>query len=126
MQIIKYSFTQICVYLIDLISFVLIYNYFDYSFIIANVSSKFIACIVAFFIHKFFTFNSKGKIIRELIKYFSFLPINIIIGTIFLGLLINLNIDYKLSKIISDIITFIISFVLAKKFIFNKTTNKDE
>ena len=126
MQIVKYGFIQICVYFIDLASFILIYNYLEYSFIIANSSSKIIACIVAFFIHKFFTFKSKGKLIRELIKYFSFLPINIVIGTIFLGLLMNLNIDYKLSKIISDIVTFIISFILAKKLIFNKTINNNE
>ena len=63
MQIVKYGFIQICVYFIDLASFILIYNYLEYSFIIANSSSKIIACIVAFFIHKFFTFKSKGKLI---------------------------------------------------------------
>ena len=126
MQLIKYGITQVSVYTIDLLVFIFFYDLLDLIYIYANILSKLVACLVAFFIHKFITFKSKGKLLGELVKYFSFLPINIILGTILLGLLLKLPFDYKIAKVLSDIIVFIFSFIIAKKFIFKSFDNTNE
>ena len=95
-------------------------------YVYANSISKIAACFVAFFIHKFYTFKSNENIFKEFIKYFSFLPVNILIGTMLLGLMLSIEIDYRFAKIFSDIIAFFISFLFAKKFIFNPKKTRNE
>tara|TARA_A100001011_G_C14299501_1_gene840076 strand:+ start:1733 stop:2110 length:378 start_codon:yes stop_codon:yes gene_type:complete len=124
MQIIRYGITQIGVYSVDFIVFIFFYEFIEIMYVYANTISKIVACLVAFFIHKFYTFKSNENILKEFIKYFSFLPINILIGTILLGLMLSIETDYRFAKIFSDIIAFFISFLLAKKFIFNSTKNQ--
>jgi putative flippase GtrA len=121
MQIIKYGIIQIGAYAIDFLVFIIFYEILDVMYIYSNTLSKVIACFVAFFAHKYFTFKSKESVFREIIKYFAFLPLNIILGTMILGLMLNSNFDYKLAKFTSDILVFFISFLLAQKLIFNSS-----
>tara|TARA_B100001029_G_C15030633_1_gene436698 strand:+ start:423 stop:803 length:381 start_codon:yes stop_codon:yes gene_type:complete len=126
MQLIKYGITQISVYAIDLLVFIFFYEFLDFIYVFANTFSKLIACLLAFFIHKFVTFKSQGKLKEELLKYFGFLPINIIFGTLLLGFLLEFSLDYKIAKILSDVIVFIFSFIVAKKFIFKSFNNSND
>jgi putative flippase GtrA len=113
----KYFFVQLASYVIEFLFFSL-FLYFSFSIYLNNFICKAIACLFAFFLHKYFTFESKGKIRYELIRYFSALPLNYLLTSLIIFYLTNFFSNQILIKIASDILIFSISFFISKKIIF--------
>lgn len=95
--------------------------YFKVHYLIANSISTILAVIHSYMWNKYFTFKSKQKALKEIIKFSSVYLLSYIIGTILLFILKDkLNINSYLAGFINLIITTIISYFGHKYYSFKE------
>lgn len=114
----RYTFVQVSAYMFDFGTFLLALEYFD-NVILANILSKGSAGILAFIIHRRFTFKIEGgnrKIQAQ--KYALVLGLNIPLSTVLLSGSTLIIISPVIAKLFSDIVILSLTFYLMKSFVF--------
>lgn len=113
---------QLASYGIDLGTYLLISSLFEISHLVANLFGKIAAGLVAFVLHRYFTFrieSTKG-IHRQAIKYFTLLAANIPVNSaVFFGTL-HLLADATQAKILADVICVGATFLLTERVVFHR------
>ncbi len=118
-EFIKFLFTGVINTVITLVVIFLMYYIFNIHYIISNVIGYVLGFINSFFMNKFWTFRSKGKILRELIMFFKIFFICYLVQLGFLYYFSEkLHIKKDLSQIFSMIIYTIANFILNKYLTF--------
>lgn len=89
----------------------------------AFIAGKAVSSIFNFIFNKRFVFKSKSTgsvILKEAFKYYLLVAVNILLGTLFNNLLINLGISKYFSKPICDIVLFVLNYFVQKTFVFQE------
>lgn len=115
----RYGAVQIAGYLIDFLTFLLLFRVFGAPVLGANVVAKTLAATATFFGQKYITFDKadSGRAGHEALLYFSLVAIN---GTLASGLLLILRhvIWTEAAKIVADGIIFVLSYIVTKHIVF--------
>lgn len=115
----RYGAVQIVGYLIDFLTFILLFRGLGAPVLAANVAAKACAATATFFGQKYITFgkadSGRGK--SEALLYFSLVAVN---GVLASGLLLLFrNVLWtEAAKIVADGIVFVLSYVVTKHIVF--------
>lgn len=91
-------------------------------YVIAEAVSHFVAIVVNYFLHKFYTFKVPGFRLNEILLYGMMLVINYIAGVAILFVLLDLmGINEIIAKIISLGMVVLWTFFVMKSFIYKKS-----
>ena len=122
----KYMGVQLLAYALDMSSFLLFAYLLDGQHILANILSKLFSGVIAFFLHRHFTFQSTETSGRtQAIRYFSLLTINIPISSGLFSLALAFIATPALAKFVSDAACTAITYWISKVAIFHKKTAPD-
>ena len=129
MTFFRYIWIQIFAYIVDMGVFLILIELLAIGPLISNVVSKLVAGAFAFFLHRSFTFELKGRPHRsQALQYTSLLMINIPLTSIALALMLTFIPNVVIAKFLSDVSCFALSYFISKKYIFidkkSKTINQ--
>jgi putative flippase GtrA len=97
------------------------------NYLVSSVLANSIAVVIAFLLHKFFTFRSKGDIKKEFAR---FLTVNLLMTLLNLGVLSLckeiLDIDAYMAGLVALVITGVVSFVCNKWWSFRARRHSAE
>lgn len=117
MQASKYLAVQLLAYCIDWAVFLALFTVSGAAFF-SNLAAKCAALILAFVLHRNFTFNaSSGNSVGQAISYFS-LGVSVSIASSFLLVLFSKVMPEAAAKLISDVILIFATFLISKFIIF--------
>lgn len=124
--IIKYTFSSIFSFFIDILMFIILYKFifksFNLGIFISTIISRMLSGMFNFTLNQKWVFNSNGKK-TEIIKYAILFFSQMLLSGIGVSLLVNLIKNSTLAKIIVDTSLFFISYFIQKNIIFS---NKKE
>jgi putative flippase GtrA len=116
-QAAKYLAVQLLAYCVDWAVFLALFKVSGAAFF-SNLAAKCAALILAFILHRNFTFNaSRGNSIEQAVSYFS-LGVSVSIASSFLLVLFSRFMPEAAAKLISDVILIFATFLISKLFIF--------
>ncbi len=120
MRLVSYSIVQGVAASADFVFFLFMVTLILIEPKIANVTAKLFGAGLAFFGLRYWVFKNDvtNTFKDQLLKYVVSLPLNIVISTAILALLLSSGVLVVFAKILTDIITFIIFFALNKYLIF--------
>lgn len=124
-SIISYAFFGVLTTLINILAYILFYDYLKFSNTVSNIFAWILAVAFAFVTNKLYVFESKDKsrptLIRELI---SFVCARLATGLLdLLIMFVAVNILHKeaiLFKVISNVIVIISNYIFSKLLVFKK------
>lgn len=100
-------------------SFLLFVNYIKIDVLVANGISFGCGLVVSFLLNKIWVFQSGSAAHREFIKYFILAIVNLLISTLFVGIMINsLGILPFIAKLVMMVLIAIWNYLLFSKLIF--------
>lgn len=120
MRFLRYVLIQGLAYGIDMGGFFLLLTHMAMAPLTANIISKVLAGVFAFFAHRSFTFEvaHEGGKMQQAVKYFVLLGLNIPLSSATLALVLWV-IPYPVAaKFIADVIGIFITYWLSKRFVF--------
>lgn len=119
-EIIKFSISSIISFIIDYLSFIILF-YISHQLILSNIIARIISASINFYMNRKYVFQDEKNILKSL-KSYSLLALAILIcNTFLLKILVTLfSIQESIAKIIVEIIMFIISWLVQKYIIFKK------
>jgi len=89
--------------------------------IIANIVSFLCGLLLSFTMNKVWVFNSKSIIKDVFFRYFAVAMINLVLGTLLIGFLVNsIGILPLISKVLVMLLIAANNFLIFSRFIFNK------
>lgn len=117
----RYNLVQIIAYCFDFGVFWVLGNLASVDLLIANVAGKIVAGLLAFIMHKSYTFrvSDSGRTSTEAAQYFLLLFINIPLSSGVLAGLITI-LQGSVAKIASDVICVGITFTLVRIMVFRE------
>jgi len=104
---------------LDYVIFLLIFYRFN-SILIANFISTLIATTLNYLIHHHWTFKTSQTLVRSGFKYFINLFSWWIISTILIKILLELDVDPRISKLVPLTLVIPINFFILKLYVFKK------
>ena len=121
-EIINYLIAGFLTLIVSITSYALLTKILHIYYIISNIVSWILAVIAAYYLNRKFVFKSistKKEKITEIINFFKFRILSLIIETILMYLLVDLIlINDLISKIIVQIIVIILNYIFSKFIIF--------
>ena len=119
-EIILYLIFGLLTTLISIISFAICNKILNISWGVGNVISWILSVSFAYVTNRIFVFKSKKKnILKEMIFFFGFRVLSLIIDMICMFILINiLSVDSVVSKVIVQIIVVLLNYLFSKIFVF--------
>ena len=124
MQFIKYLTVQLVAYTADFSVFNILHLGQEIEPAFANPAAKLAGVLLAFTLHRYFTFKAKGPPFLQFIRYSALLPANILFSTGVLSLGLWLGFGAITAKIGSDCISLPLFFILNKIFTFGEIEPK--
>lgn len=122
MTFVRYVLVQLVAYVIDMGGFLLILKLGIAGWLVANIVSKSMAGLFAFFAHRHFTFSG-AKVANsrtQAIKYFILLGLNLPLSTAVLALVLKVLPQPVAAKFIADAVCILVTFWLSKTLVFSK------
>jgi putative flippase GtrA len=118
----RYNLVQLAAYVFDFGGFWMLINLTAINPLIANIAGKIVAGLLAFIMHKGFTFRvgDSGRTPTEAVRYFLLLMFNIPLSSGVLAVLI-LFLPSSIAKIASDAICLGITFALVRTAVFRNS-----
>ena len=119
-EIILYLIFGLLTTLISIISFAICNKILNISWDVGNVISWILSVSFAYVTNRIFVFKSKKKnILKEMIFFFGFRVLSLIIDMICMFILINiLSVDSVVTKLIVQIIVVLLNYLFSKIFVF--------
>nr|MCR5354326.1 GtrA family protein [Lachnospiraceae bacterium] len=121
-EIFKYAGSSMASFMVDYLMYVILTSLFGAvgtGLIIANYGARAISSVFNFTLNKKYVFESKGKLLPELIKYYALAFANISINTLILTTLTGLGLNSYGAKIIVEVIMFVVCYIIQHYLIFN-------
>ena len=119
-EVLSYLFFGGCTTLVNILTFggLRLLKLGVYS---SNVIAWIVSVLFAFITNRLFVFESKGKVLKEMISFFGFRLLSLVFDMGIMYLFVDvLNFNDMVSKIIANIFVIIINYVFSKIFIFKK------
>jgi len=121
-EIINYLIAGFLTLIVSISSYALLTKILHVYYIISNIVSWILAVIFAYYVNRKFVFGStstKKEKTREIINFFKYRVLSLIIETILMYLLVDIIlINDLLSKVIVQIIVIILNYIFSKFLIF--------
>lgn len=121
-QFVRYNLVQVAAYGLDFGGFVLLTHAFSVSPVPANASGKIVAGIVAFLLHKIYTFGqlSWSQAHREMLVYALLLGLNVPLSSAaLLALMFVMPSAWpEAAKIVADTLCVGMTFFITRHFVF--------
>ena len=126
MIIVRYVAVQLVAYAVEMASFALIFEKLHFNLINANIFSKIIAGLFAFFAHRVFTFQIECKPIIgvQAFKYFLLLGLNIPVSSLFLWTFIQILPSPIIAKLFADLLCIGVTYIISKKLVFTSAASE--
>jgi putative flippase GtrA len=126
MIIVRYVAVQLVAYAVEMASFALMFEGLHFDLINSNIFSKIIAGLLAFFAHRFFTFQIERKPIIgvQAFKYFLLLGLNIPVSSLFLWTFTRILPSPIISKLFADLLCIGLTYIISKKLVFTSATSE--
>jgi putative flippase GtrA len=122
---IRYGAIQLLAYALDMSTFLLLISLFKDEAVLANIAGKGVAGVFAFFLHRYFTFQStRGSGKAQALSYFSLLAINIPVASVLFSAGLYFVNSPTLVKFVSDIACVVVTYWISKLFVFRSDTHK--
>lgn len=120
MRFARYLLVQIVAYGLDLGGFVLLFTYFVVDPLVANVTSKVIAGLFAFVVHRSYTFGvaGAGGTAQQAARYFTLLALNIPLSALMLSAMLRGIPMVVVAKFVADVFSVFLTYWLSKRFVF--------
>lgn len=106
---------------INFVIYFILLRVFNVWYILASIISFVLAIFAGFFLQKYMTFRNtdKSKIRKQIIYYYTFSIINLVINVLLLSLFVEiLNMDQVLAKVLSLGLLAIWSYFIYQRVIF--------
>ena len=121
-EIINYLIAGFLTLIVSISSYALLTKILHIHYIISNIVSWIIAVLFAYYVNRKFVFGStstKKEKTKEIINFFKYRILSLIIETILIYLLVDIiSINDLVSKVIVQIIVIILNYVFSKFLIF--------
>lgn len=125
MTFIRYGVIQLLAYVLDMGSFLLLMSLFKEEPVLANILSKGVAGVFAFFLHRYFTFQSTGGSGKaQALRYFSLLAINIPVASVLFSAGLYFVNSPTPVKFVSDVACVVVTYWISKLFVFHSDARK--
>ena len=121
-EIINYLIAGFLTLIVSISSYALLTKILHIHYIISNIVSWIIAVLFAYYVNRKFVFGStstKKEKNKEIINFFKYRILSLIIETILMYLLVDIiSINDLVSKVIVQIIVIILNYIFSKFLIF--------
>ncbi len=121
-EIINYLIAGFLTLIVSISSYAILSKVLHVYYITSNIISWILAVIAAYYLNRKFVFKStstKKEKIAEIIKFFKYRILSLIIETILIYLLVDIIlINDLISKVIVQIIVIILNYIFSKFLIF--------
>ena len=121
-EIINYLIAGFLTLIVSISSYALLTKILHIHYIISNIVSWIIAVLFAYYVNRKFVFGStstKKEKTKEIINFFKYRILSLIIETILMYLLVDIiSINDLVSKVIVQIIVIILNYIFSKFLIF--------
>ena len=121
-EIINYLIAGFLTLIVSISSYALLSKILHIYYIISNIVSWILAVIFAYYVNRKFVFKStsiKREKVYEIINFFKYRVLSLIIETILMYLLVDIIlINDLVSKVIVQIIVIILNYIFSKFLIF--------
>lgn len=126
MMFFRYIFVQALTYGVDFGVFVFLLRYTGIGPITSNILSRISAGLVAFFIHRNFTFlaSETNSIRRQAVWYSTLLLFNLPLSALVLAFFLLIGLSDVGAKVMADIVCLIVNFAISKFFVFLPKTKQ--
>lgn len=92
---------------------------------IANIISWILAVTFAYFANRKYVFKSNGKVIGEVVEFYSSRILTLLIDMLSMFLMVTLfHIDDKIAKILVQFIILVLNYIFSKYLVFNNKKSK--
>lgn len=124
MPLINYTLIQVLGMSVDFCVFLFLIEKNILPPLLANVFSKCVGVIIAFFGHRRLTFRTTAlkknasAVTVQALKYSFTLPLNILLSSVLLALMLSVGFVPAFGKLSSDFMTFFVFFAANKYFVF--------
>ena len=121
-QVVMYFVFGSTAALVDLISYLLLFNFFDVSAIVSNIISISLATIIGFILNALINFKVRDRLLLRFVSYSATSAIGMAISSLMLYIFYNLQgFDGNIIKIISLPIIFLVQYLINSRISFRKT-----
>lgn len=119
-QFTRYLLVQLLAYGLDMGGFILLFALFDVEPLVANIFSKILAGVFAFFVHRRFTFAVAETIskVQQGIRYFALLALSIPLSALVLYVILWMIPIAIVAKFVADMIYVSLTYWLSKHLVF--------
>ena len=119
-EVLSYLFFGGCTTLVNIVTFWLL-RLLKVGVYTSNTIAWVLSVLFAFITNRLFVFQSKGKILKEIVSFFGFRLLSLLFDMGIMYLFIDvLKWNDIISKVIANIFVIIINYVFSKVFIFKK------
>lgn len=123
-DILKFTFSSAISFLLDYVSFILLFLLFKKvpnGILLSNIFARFISAIFNYTINVKFVFRTKESDLKSILKYavlaISILSLN---NVVLLSILTIFRLPALVSKILTELVLFLLSFLIQHLFIFKR------
>ena len=94
---------------------------------IANIISWILSVTFAYFANRKYVFKSKGKVVGEVVGFYSSRIFTLLIDMLSMFLMVTLfHIDDKIAKILVQFIILVLNYIFSKYLVFNNKNKKSK
>jgi len=125
-EIINYLIAGACTVIVSVVTYALFTKVFHFHYIISNILSWILAVIFAYFVNSKFVFGSmasKKDRVYEIINFFKYRILSLIIETLLMYFLVELIlVNDMISKVIVQIVVIVLNYLFSKFLVFKKSS----
>ena len=124
-DLISYAFFGVWTTVINIVTYYLLYNIFEFSNVLSNCIAWVVAVVFAYITNKLYVFNSKSfkfdLLLKEVISFFGCRFLTGVLDVVIMYLAVDVySLNSTVWKIISNILVIIINFIAGKLVVFKK------
>ena len=127
-EVISYGVFGVLTTLVNLVTYFIFTTVIDlsslgrYSYLFATIIAWIVSVLFAFYTNKYYVFQSKtNNIIKEMINFFGFRVVSLIIDVAVMFLMVDvLIINDLIAKVSANVIVIILNYFFSKWFVFKK------
>ncbi len=121
-EIITYLIFGVLTTLVNLVTYFITRNIFDFNYIVSTIISWIAAVLFAFVTNKFLVFKTEKKgIVKELFLFIIMRLFSLLVDIALMYIMVDLlNINDMISKVVANVVIIVLNYVLSKLIIFKK------
>ncbi len=121
-EIITYLIFGVLTTLVNIVTYYITKNIFDFNYIVSTIISWIAAVLFAFITNKYFVFKTEKKgIVKELFLFVLMRLFSLLVDIALMFIMVDLlNINDLVAKVVANVVIIVLNYVLSKLIIFKK------